>query len=154
MKITGGRQRWHELSANFLILKTMPQIPRVRSLSDLKIYRHHQMRNATMRMLKTHLKRFVPSQCYLHPTLTKASCIENIWGARGRDGSPQREAACGEEEKWWWWEEVRLSISKSVVICLMNNDRTTITNTYTSELLPDWNKVTLKTALKKRWYGV
>ena len=32
----------------------------------------------------------------------------------------------------------------------MNNDRTTKTNTYTSELLPDWNKVTLKTALKKR----
>ena len=31
----------------------------------------------------------------------------------------------------------------------MNNDRTTITNTYTSELPPDWNKVTLKTALKK-----
>ena len=32
----------------------------------------------------------------------------------------------------------------------MDNDRTTKTNTYTLELLPDWNKVTKKPAPKKR----
>jgi hypothetical protein len=31
----------------------------------------------------------------------------------------------------------------------MHDDRTTKTNTYTSGLLPDWNKVTNKTASKK-----